>query len=430
MFQKIIKSKLESQVKKYFQKHTEVKLVVVVGAVGKTTTKNAIASVLNKKFRVRMKNNNHNTQLSVPPALLGVEFPEGHVHSPIAWLNVFRAMNKRIKEETDVDVIVQELGTDHPGEIPHFGKYLNPTIAVVTSVAPEHMEHFKTLDAVAKEELSVTAYSKETLINRDDIDEKYARYILSDKINTYGIHQPAEYFFQEKGKQDILKGFSGELISPELGNVPTLVSLLGQHSLKAAIVAGAVGAKLGMSASQISDGMDEIHAVSGRMNVLRGRASTTIIDDTYNSTPSSAIAALKTLYQIKAPLKFAILGSMNELGDTSKEAHEEVGRYCNPEEIEYLVTVGKEAERYLAPVAKAKGNRVISFKSAIGAGAFINKRLQKGAVVLGKGSQNGIFVEEAIKMLLHSTEDEDQLVRQSQYWLKRKAKLYDSLGEK
>jgi UDP-N-acetylmuramoyl-tripeptide--D-alanyl-D-alanine ligase len=422
----IVRKRLEKLVVKYFIRHSEVKLVVVVGAVGKTTTKNAIATVLNKKFRVRMEDGNHNTQISVPPALLGVRYPEGHVHSPLAWLKVFSAIKKRIKSETDVDVIVQELGTDHPGEIPHFGKYLKPDIAVVTSVAPEHMEYFKTIDAVAKEELSVTAYSAATLINRDDTDEQFADYILSDKINTYGVHPPAEYRFETIGEQDILKGFSGKFISPELGDVPATVSLIGQHNLKAGIAAGAVGAKLGMSASEISDGMDEIHTVPGRMNVLRGRAGTIIIDDTYNSSPSAAIAALKTLYQIKAPLKFAILGSMNELGETSEQAHAMVGEYCNPEEIEYLVTIGEEAEKYLAPAAKAKGNRVASFKSPIGAGAFLNRRLQKGAVILAKGSQNGVFAEEAIKMLLHSTAEEDQLVRQTQYWLDLKAKLYDN----
>jgi UDP-N-acetylmuramoyl-tripeptide--D-alanyl-D-alanine ligase len=426
MFQKIIQSRLEKLVARYFSQHSEVKLVVVVGAVGKTTTKNAIATVLNKKFRVRMEDNNHNTQLSVPPALLGVRYPEGHVHSPIAWLRVFSAMKKRINSESDVDVIVQELGTDHPGEIPHFGKYLKPDIAVVTSVAPEHMEYFKTIEAVAQEELAVAVYSATTLINRDDIDQQFAEYLQSDKINTYGVHAPAEYYFETIGEQAVLEGFSGQFISPELGNVPAVVSLIGQHNLKAGIAAGAVGAKLGMAASEISDGMDEIHAVAGRMNILRGRAGTTIIDDTYNSSPSAAIAALKTLYQVKAPLKFAILGSMNELGETSEQAHAMVGDYCNPEEIEYVVTIGEEAEKYLAPAAKAKGNRVVSFRSPIGAGAFLNKRLQKGAVILAKGSQNGVFAEEAIKMLLHSTEEEDQLVRQSQYWLNLKAKLYDN----
>ena len=426
MLQKIIQNRMQKLVAAYFAKHTNVKLVVVVGAVGKTTTKNAIATVLSKKFRVRMRDDNHNTQISVPPALLGVKYPEGHVHSPIAWLNVFRAMKKRINEPADVDVIVQELGTDHPGEISNFGKYLKPNIAVVTSVAPEHMEHFKTLDAVAKEELSVAAYSNITLINRDDIDEQFAEYLQSDRINTYGIHQPAEYRFETIGKQDIYKGFSGKLISPELGNVPAVVSLVGQHNLKAGIAAGAVGAKLGMSAAEISDGMDEIHTVPGRMNVLRGRGGTTIIDDTYNSSPSAAIAALKTLYQIKAPLKFAILGSMNEMGEASAESHAEIGNYCDPEEIEYIVTIGEDAEKYLAPAAKAKGNRVASFRSPIGAGAFLNKRLQKGAVILAKGSQNGVFAEEAVKMLLASTAEEKQLVRQSPYWLNLKAKLYDN----
>ena len=128
-----------------------MKLVVVAGSVGKTSTKIAIATVLNEKLRVRLHEGNHNSELSAPLAILGVEFPS-NLRSFGAWWNVFTAVRHRIRRPADVDVIVQELGTDAIGQIPHFGTYLKPDIAVVTSVAPEHMEFFKTLDAVAAEE--------------------------------------------------------------------------------------------------------------------------------------------------------------------------------------------------------------------------------------------------------------------------------------
>src|SRR5690606_21454813 len=114
-------------------------LVVVVGSVGKTSTKIAIGTVLNEKFRIRLHEGNHNSELSAPLAILGVEFPDD-IRKLGQWWAVFKAIKLRLKQPTNVDVIVQELGTDRVGQIPHFGTYLKPDIAVVTSVSAEHME--------------------------------------------------------------------------------------------------------------------------------------------------------------------------------------------------------------------------------------------------------------------------------------------------
>lgn len=429
MFKKIIQDKLEDLVKEYFIKHKDVKLVVVVGAAGKTTTKTAIATVLSQKFRVRVEPGNLNDFLSVPPSILGVAYPDfSKLRNPFVWRKVFKEMKKVINAPSDVDIVVQELGTDHPGQIPHFGQYLSPDLAVVTSVVPEHMEFFGTMENVAKEELAVTAYSKETLINRDDIDESFSEYIQSDRITTYGVHPPAENFFVTKGEQNVLDGFEGNMILTSLGKVPTKINLIGQHSLKAAIAAGFVGARFGMSAVEVSEGVGKIKAVPGRMNILKGRSDITIIDDTYNSSPKAAIEALKVLYQVKAPQRFAILGSMNELGDTSADAHQEVGEFCDPTMIENVITIGEQAKEFLAPAAKAKGNRVFSFLNPVEAGAFVAQRMTNGAVVLAKGSQNGVFAEESIKVLLKNTKDEDSLVRQNPHWMAQKQKFFDSLN--
>lgn len=430
MFKKLIQDQLEDLVRQYFNKHPDIKLVVVVGAAGKTTTKNAIATVLSQKYRVRVEPGNLNEFLSVPPSLLGVQYPDfSKLRNPFTWRKVFSDMKKVINAPSDVDVIVQELGTDRPGQIPHFGEYLRPDIAVVTSVVPEHMEFFNTIENVAKEELSVTAYSKETIINRDDIDDRFAEYIMSDRITTYGVHPPAENFYVTKGEQNVLEGFSGNMILAGPGKVPTKVGLIGQHSLKSAIAAGTVGARLGMTSVEISESVGKIRPVPGRMNVLPGRLDTTIIDDTYNSSPSAAIEALKVLYQVKAPQRFAILGSMNELGDTSEEAHTLVGEFCDPNMIENVVTIGEQAKKFLAPAAKSKGNRVVSFLNPVEAGAFVSQRMNKGAVILAKGSQNNVFAEEAVKILLRSANEEKKLVRQSPYWLKTKQKFIESLNQ-
>lgn len=423
MFKSFIQTKLEKAVKKYFKKHPEVTLVVVVGSVGKTSTKIAIGTVLNERLRVRLHEGNHNSELSAPLAILGVEFPDD-IRKIGQWLRVFKAVRMRIKQPADVDVIVQELGTDGIGQIPHFGTYLKPDIAVVTSVAPEHMEHFKTLDAVAKEELSAVNFSKSALINRDDIPGVYADSITNGNINTYGTTDAAEYRF-DSSDYTYEDGFDGVFIAPEYDMpVPARLHLIGEHSIRAAVAAGAVAARLGLTVEEVANGLSKIKAVGGRMNILRGVNEAIIIDDTYNSSPLAAASALRSLYQMNVPQRIAVLGSMNELGEISAAEHAAVGKLCDPIELAHVITVGEDAEKYLAPAARANGCHVVSFKTALEAGAYAHKFLEKGGAILFKGSQGGIYLEEAIKIVLHATEDERYLVRQSADWLAKKRAFF------
>lgn len=427
MIKGLIQNKLERSVRRYFKRHPEVKLIAVVGSVGKTSTKIAIGTVLSESFRVRLEEGNHNAELSAPLAILGVAFPD-NIRNPFQWMRVLSAVNKRVKAESDVDVIVQELGTDRIGQIPHFGTYLNPDITVVTSVAPEHMEFFKTLDAVAEEELSAVNFSKSALINRDDIDGKYAEDIRNANISTYGTTDTAEYRFTTSD-YTYVDGFTGTFTAPEWqGSQPVTLKLVGDHSTRAAVAAGAVGIRLGMNQQAVTAGMAKIQAVKGRMNILRGVEGSVIIDDSYNSSPLAVASALRALYQMNVPGRIAVLGSMNELGDTSEAEHTAVGKLCDPAELTHVITVGEEAEKYLAPAARANGCHVVSFKSALEAGACVHKLLDQGGAVLFKGSQGGIYLEEAIKIILHSTDDEEQLVRQSEAWLERKRQFFESLN--
>lgn len=426
MFKDFIQKRLENSVRKYFKKHPEVKLVAVAGSVGKTSTKTAIATVLAKKYRVRMLDNNHNTHMSAPLGILGIEYPR-NVHSVIAWLKVFGAIKKRIRQPSDVDVIVQELGSDHPGEIAHFGTYLRPDIGVITAVAPEHMEFFGTIEAVAQEELALANFSQLAIINRDDIDGKFAELLTNQNIDTYGTTAAAEYRIEVKDF-DVEHGFQTWLVLSGYGETyPADIRIIGEHSLRAVAGATAVAAKLGMGPSEIVAGVEDIVPVPGRMNLLRGIMGSMLIDDTYNSSPVAAAAALQTLYKLQAPEKIAILGSMNELGATSAAEHEKLGKLCDPGLLSWVVTIGDDAAKYLAPAAKARGCQVRSFMSAIDAGAFVRSVMEEGSIVLAKGSEGSVYAEEAIKELLHATADDHKLVRQSPEWLQRKTSYFSGL---
>ncbi len=428
MFKKFIQKRLENYVKRYFKKHPEVKLVAVAGSVGKTSTKVAVATVLAKKYRVRMLDNNHNTHMSAPLGILGIDYPE-NVQSIGAWLRVFRAASKRISKPTDVDVIVQELGTDKIGEIAHFGTYLQPDIGVITAVTPEHMEFFGTIENVAKEELTLANFSKLALINRDDIDGRFADFMTNPNLDTYGTSGAAEYRIEVKDF-DVEHGYQAWLVIAGYAETyPADIRVLGEHSLHPVAGAVAVAAKLGMGPHEIVAGVEDISPVAGRMNVIRGIENSILIDDTYNSSPAAASAALQTLYSMQAPQRIAILGSMNELGDMSAVEHENLGHLCDPALLAWVITIGDEAERYLAPAARSRGCQVKSFKNAIEAGAFTRSVIEEGAVVLAKGSQGNIYAEEAVKELLHSTSDDHKLVRQSPAWIQTKTNYFSGISK-
>ena len=118
---------------------------------------------------------------------------------------------------------------------------------------------------------------------------------------------------------------------------------------------------------------------------------------------------------------------MNELGDSSADEHTKLGALCDPSLLSWVITVGEDAEKYLAPAARARGCQVKSFKSAIEAGGFARSVTEPGAVILVKGSQGGVYLEEAIKVLCVMSE-EDELVRQSPGWLKTKEAFFQSLS--
>lgn len=239
MFSRFVRNILEKYVKQYLKLHPDIMLVVVTGSVGKTSTKIAISTILKEKYKVRCREDNHNTVLSAPVAILGIPYPT-NVRNPFLWLAVFWQARKRVHEKSSVDVIVQELGSDRIGEIAHFGKYLRPDICVVTAVSSEHIEFFKTIENIAKEELEVANFSRLAIINGDDIDPAFMKYVNNKNIYKYGVKKGFDYRFDNKSFS-MKKGYSGEYYARNLSK-PILVDVrvLGCHSLSSAIGAAAV----------------------------------------------------------------------------------------------------------------------------------------------------------------------------------------------
>jgi len=429
MFKKGIQTKLEKYVRRYFEEHPDIKLVTVAGSVGKTSTKLAIATILSQKYRVRLHEGNHNTHLSAPLAILGINFP-GNPRNFWQWHKVFKAARKRIKSPagSEPEVIIQELGTDHPGDIAQFGAYLFADISIITSVTPEHMEFFGTIDAVAQEELDAATYAKIAILNQDDINGEFLKYLRNSNFSTYSSNGGANYNFIPNDFS-LLEGFGGNIQTPEFGEIPVRAKVFGEHSLRPVTGAVAVAIKLGLNPQEIINGLASLKPVPGRMNFMRGLEDSVLIDDTYNSSPAALTAAIQTLYALSAPSKIAVIGSMNELGESSAMEHQRIGEMLDGVELSWVVTVGEQANKYLAPAARLRGCQVYEAKNAIDAGIFVRKIMEKGALILLKGSQGDVYLEETTKMLLRNQEDEKWLVRQDKNWKKVKHDFFASLAE-
>jgi len=429
MFKKGIQRKLEKYVRKYFETHPDIKLITVAGSVGKTSTKLAIATLLSQKYRVRLHEGNHNTHLSAPLAILGINFP-GNPRNFWQWHKVFSAARKRIKSPSSQEpqIIIQELGTDHPGDIERFSKYLAPNIAVITSVSPEHMEFFGSIDAVAQEELAAASFAEIAILNQDDISPDFFKYVRNSNVSTYSSIGGANYNFIANSFS-LIDGFGGKIQTPEYGEINVQVKVFGEHSLRPIIGAVAVSAKLGLSSQEIIGGLVSLKPIPGRMNFMRGVKESVLIDDTYNSSPAALEAAIQTLYALSAPSKIAIIGSMNELGESSAFEHQKIGEMLDGISLSWVITVGEQANRFLAPAARLRGCQVYEAKNAIDAGTFAHKIMERGSLVLLKGSQGEVYLEEATKILLLNKEDENLLVRQDEKWKKTKDEFFSSFTE-
>jgi UDP-N-acetylmuramoyl-tripeptide--D-alanyl-D-alanine ligase len=205
---------------------------------------------------------------------------------------------------------------------------------------------------------------------------------------------------------------------------------LSNVQLYAPTAAIAVGLINGFSEAEASKAVESFKPVNGRLNLLLGIKNTTIIDDTYNASPEAMKAALEILKGFELTTsgakKIALLGNMNELGVFSEDAHREIGELCKPSDVDLVVTLGPDANEFMAAAAEANGCEVIRARSPYAAGKIIRDLITEGSVVLFKGSQNKVFAEEAIKYLLADEKDQKFLVRQSEAWLKKKKLNFSS----
>lgn len=416
---KIVVAVLAKQVRRLIKKHKPI-IIAVVGSIGKTSTKRAIAEVLGTKLRVQYQSGNYNDLVTVPLALFGEPMPS--LFNPLGWLKVFVKNEIKLHQPYPYDVAVVELGTDGPGQIGAFARYLHIDTAVITALTPEHMEFFDNLDAVAKEELSVANFADQVIINADFAATNHTE-SLANPIS-YAINSDATYT-----ATDISYGVRNSNISflkNKQSYTTAVLPLFSEAQVYSALAAVTVWDVMQLPVGELPNALTAISAAPGRMQLLEGIRGSTIIDDSYNASPEAVKSALDTLYRLPAPSKIALLGNMNELGEFGMGAHSEVGGYCDPVKLDEVITLGPEANEYLAPAARAKGCKVTTFESPYDAGEYLRTTIADGAYILVKGSQNKVFAEEAVKAILRNSADTNKLVRQSDHWMAVKKKQFSN----
>ena len=419
---KRIELKLAKLTREFFANHPSVKLIAVTGSAGKTSAKIAIGTLLAQTMNIQLRDETPKTRADVFLQIMGVKLPSD---DSMSWHKVLKAVKLRARaEHPEVQAIVQEFDPQELGYHAWFRDYLLPDITVVTSVTNGRMQVEYPLEAVAQEMITLANNSKLAIINRDDIDGQFAGLLTNPNITTYGSSSMAEYSFDEHSFS-LENGSTGIIISPEnQQGLPVNLCLYGEYNLRQAVVAAAVCYKLGVPEASIVQGIDGLRSLPGRMNMFRGPNGAWLIDDSYSSTPKTALSALQMLYSFDVPQRIAVLGNMNGLRGASEQAHTELGAYCHIDMLDWVVTVGEHANTYLAPAAHGNGCQIKKCRDSIEAGAFVREKLEEGAMVLFKGSSGGVWLEEAVKLNLKSPEDEPRLVRQEPAWLERKQDFF------
>lgn len=412
-------------VREFFAAHPDIKLIAVTGSAGKASAKTAIATVLSQQFAVAMHDAEPRSHVQTLLQIMGVRYAEDKPEEKWGfWYRrkLIKAVKKRARtKHPEAQVIIQEFSPPNIGFHDWFKQVILPDITVITSVTTGRMHVENSVEAVAQEMLTLANNSRFALINRDDIDGRFAAFLTNPQMTTYGTDEVAEYCFREQDFS-LSDGHSGEIISPDYpeSGIKVQLKLLGEHNIRPAVAAAAIAIKMGMSPDSIARALDSLQPLPGRMQLLRGADQTYLIDDSYSSSPLTALSALQTLYRLEVPQRIAVLGNMNGLRNNMPQGHAELGAQCNSDLLDWVVAVGEFASQYLAPVARQHGCQVKECRTAIEAGAFVREKLKPGGVALFKGSSGGVWLEEAVKINLHSIADEKRLVRQSQSWINRK----------
>lgn len=426
IFQKILKV----LAKAYLARYKPI-IVAVTGNTGKTSTKEAIAAVLRGHKKLRMSVGNLNNEWGVPLSILGdwsgVYYDRGG--TPGFWLKVIvKSLGGLLTGVIYPEILILEYGVEKPGDIKKMAQNFKPHITVVTAVGevPVHVEYFSNPEALAKEKsrlVEVLSGEDFAVLNVDDSAVLAMKDETDGQTWTFGFGEGAAIkvsnFDLKTGPMSEPLGVTFQLHYQDKFVLCQIEGSLGKSQAWSAAAAAAVGLIFGLNLIQVGEALGQYHGPAGRLRILKGLKDSWIIDDTYNASPASTHLALETLKSLSAGRKIAILGDMLELGEYTESAHREAGNFAGAV-VNRLITVGARAKF----MANAAGNQlsadgILSFNDSREAASKIHELIQKGDIVLVKGSQ-GMRMERVVEAIMAEPEKKKiLLVRQSQGWLNK-----------
>lgn len=348
------------EIARYYRSLFSIPFVGVTGSVGKTSTKEMIASVLAEQYDVHKTGGNFNNELGVPLTLFGLE--EHH------------------------EVAVIEMGISGFGEMTRLSRMVCPDIAVITNIGCCHLENLVDRDGVLKAKTEMFSYLNDhghiVLCGDDDKLATVTEY-RGIKPIFYGVDSARPYY-AENIMEHALDSVSCTLCHDDT-KIDVTIPAVGRHFVLNALCAFAVGDLLGLDAEQIRRGIEKFRNVGSRNHIVRTDRYT-VIDDCYNANPTSVRAGLSSLSRIPGR-RVAVLGDMKELGVHELELHREIGACAKALGIDRLIAVGTLARA----LAEGYGDDAVYYATVEDCIAHIESALQPGDTILIKASHSMHF---------------------------------------
>jgi UDP-N-acetylmuramoyl-tripeptide--D-alanyl-D-alanine ligase len=356
----------------YYRQLYNIPVVAVTGSTGKTTTKDLIAGVLEQRFKVLKTSGNYNNEIGLPLTLLQLN----HSHQ----------------------IAVLEMAMRGRGQIAALCELSCPQVGVITNIGKTHLELLGSHEAIAlaKGELlqALPSDGWAVLCGEDPWQVKLSE-MVSGEVIFYGYSDHCTVSASQV-VLDNLDGVEFNLSTPA-GQRTCFLPLPGAHNVTNALAAAAVGHRFGLTLQEIAAGLQSASLTGMRLEVKEEKDGVMIIDDSYNASPSSTIAALRLLAESGGERTIAVLGDMYELGEETVDGHRQVGKEAVALQIDCLCTVGQLAREIAKGAINAgmDSDLIYVYQEKTEAVSFLRSYLQKGDAVLIKGSR-GMKMEEIV----------------------------------
>ncbi|MDH4330132.1 MAG: UDP-N-acetylmuramoyl-tripeptide--D-alanyl-D-alanine ligase [Candidatus Moranbacteria bacterium] len=422
--EKILRFMAQVVIKKY-----KPKIIGITGSVGKTSAKEAVSLVLSDKFNIRSGQKNYNNEIGIPLTIIGAKSGEGSI---LGWIRVFfKWMLVVIFPVRYPEIVVLELGIDRPGDMDYLLGFIPVNVAILTDISGSHLEYFGNINRIAKEKYKIVeAVAKEgvAIINIDNekIKEQLEKHKKDNEINgmTFGFDEDAmvratdthfNYRNNEVSGISFKLNYEGKIIPIRLDNV------IAKHHLYAVLAGISSGIYFKVNPIEIANSLKDYFPPQGRMTLIEGVNGSMVIDDTYNASKVSTLAALNILSEIEARRKLIALGDMLELGPTSHSDHIEVARRAL-EVGDKIFVAGKRMEEAISEMIKTDNiskddqKKMQILSNPVAVAQSVKNVIEPGDIILVKGSQS-MRMEKVVEEVIARTVDvEKKLCRQSREW--------------